>query len=95
MLYEVRDSVIVLPVSNEAQRLASLYINEGVIPAKYPIDALHIAVAAVNNLDYIVSYNFRHIVKLKTIIMTESINVRENYKRIGILSPTEVISGED
>jgi len=39
----------------------------------------------------IVSYNFRHIVKVKTITMTESINIRENYRRIGIFSPTEVI----
>ena len=84
-------SIISLPVTEEARRLADIYIKEGVIPEKYPTDALHIALSTVNVLDYIVSYNFRHIVKLKTIIMTESINLRENYKRIGIISPTEVV----
>ena len=84
-------SIISLPVTEEAKRLADIYVSEGVIPEKYPTDALHIALSTVNDLDYIVSYNFRHIVKLKTITMTESINLRENYKRIGIFSPTEVI----
>jgi predicted nucleic acid-binding protein len=84
-------SMITLPVTDEAKRLADIYIKEGVIPEKYPTDALHIALATVNDLDYIVSYNFRHIVKVKTITMTESINLREKYKRIGIFSPTEVI----
>jgi predicted nucleic acid-binding protein len=84
-------SMITLPVTDEARRLANIYITEGVIPEKYPTDALHIALSTVNDLDYIVSYNFRHIVKLKTVTMTESINIRENYKRIGIFSPTEVI----
>ena len=84
-------SMITLPVTEEARRLADLYVKEGVIPENYLTDALHIALATVNDLDYIISYNFRHIVKVKTITMTESINIRENYKRIGIFSPTEVV----
>jgi predicted nucleic acid-binding protein len=84
-------SIITLPVTEEARKLAEIYVNEGIIPEKYPTDALHIALSTVNDLDYIASYNFRHIVKLKTITMTESVNIRENYKRIGIFSPTEVV----
>jgi len=59
------------------------------------MDGIHIAMATINNLDIIVSYNFHHIVKLKTIIGTESINLREGYKHIGIYSPTEVIEDEE
>ena len=87
-------SMITLPISEDIKRLATVFIREGVIPEKYPTDALHIAAATVNDLDYIVSYNFKHIVKVKTITMTESINLRENYKRIGIYSPTEVIDDD-
>ena len=90
-----RYSMITLPATPEAQRLANIYIKENIIPAKYPSDALHIALATINDLDYIVSYNFKHIVKLKTIVMTESVNLRENYKRIGIFSPTEVINNDE
>jgi len=43
------------------------------------------------DLDVIVSFNFQHIVKRKTVTMTEVVNLREGYKRIGIFSPTDVV----
>lgn len=71
--------------------LAQEYIEKGVIPAKYEDDALHIAVASVNNLDVIVSWNFTHIVKLKTRREVSGINTLMGYKSIEICSPQEVI----
>jgi len=88
-------NVVVLPESSEANRLADLYVAEGIIPKKYATDAIHIAVTTVNGLDFIVSYNFKHIVKMKTVTMTEVVNLRERYHRIGIYSPTEVVEYED
>jgi predicted nucleic acid-binding protein len=86
--------VEVLPAHADELRLANIYVAEGIIPEKYATDALHIASTTANDLDFIVSYNFKHIVKRKTIMMTESVNLREGYKRIGIYSPTEVIEDE-
>jgi len=87
--------VVVLPDDPAIQRLAKLYVTEKIIPEKYATDALHIAATTVNDLDFIVSYNFRHIVKLKTITMTESVNIRERYRKIGIYSPTEVVEYDE
>ncbi len=81
--------------NDEAQILADIYVAEGIVPAKYLADALHIAVATVNDMDLIISYNFKHIVKLKTITLAEAVNCREGYRRIGIYSPTEVIENDD
>ena len=81
----------VLEQNEEIERLAAIYIAEGVIPTAYGADALHIAAAAVNRLDCIVSLNFNHIVKAKTIEMTETINYRMGYRKVGIYSPAEVI----
>jgi predicted nucleic acid-binding protein len=82
--------------SNEnAEILADKYVSENIIPQKYKTDGIHIAMATIHDLDIIVSYNFHHIVKLKTIIGTESINLREGYKKIGIYSPTEVIENNE
>ncbi|MCL1873271.1 MAG: hypothetical protein FWF85_04055 [Clostridiales bacterium] len=86
--------VILLPSSNEAESLADVYVNEGVIPLRYRTDGVHIALTAVFNLDFIVSFNFQHIVKRKTIEMTELINYRAGYKKVGIYSPTEVIEND-
>jgi len=55
-----------LSVDEDVLELAKRYIAEGIIPERYEDDALHIAVASINNLDAIISWNFAHIVKLKT-----------------------------
>jgi predicted nucleic acid-binding protein len=84
-----------LEADENAEILADKYVSEKIIPINYRTDGIHIAMATINDLDIIVSYNFQHIVKLKTIIGTESINLREGYKRIGIFSPTEVIENDE
>lgn len=52
---------------------------------------MHIAVASINNLDAIISWNFAHIVKLKTKKEVVGINAISGYKEIDIYSPWEVI----
>ena len=46
-------------------------------------------------MDIILSWNFKHIVKRKTIILTGFVNSKEGYKDIDIYSPLEVIENED
>ena len=87
-------SVSVLTYSAEAAALVDVYILDGVIPSKYRTDGLHIAIAAVNNLDMIISMNFQHIVKRKTKLMTGSINALNGYRTVEILSPMEVVENE-
>jgi len=83
--------ISMLAESNEASYMADIYVAEGVIPQKYRMDGIHIALAAINEMDMIVSMNFRHIVKQKTIRMTESINIINGYRAVRIYSPAEVI----
>ena len=84
----------VLELNAEAERLADIYVRDGVIPLKYRTDGLHIALAAVNDLDMIISMNFQHIVKRKTEKMTAAINTLNGYRAIEILTPMEVIENE-
>jgi predicted nucleic acid-binding protein len=95
-LEEMKKLVYTLPKPSllnmkEAQCLADVYIAKGIIPKKYAADALHIATATVKKFDFVVSYNFGHIVKLKTIIGVGFVNLREGYKQIGLTTPSEVI----
>ena len=50
-----------LEVDEQARELAAALIADGPIPEENPADALHIAVAAVNGIDYLVTWNFAHI----------------------------------
>jgi hypothetical protein len=88
-------NIAVLAPTDEAVRIADIYVAEGVIPQKYHTDGLHIAIATVNDLDIIVSMNFRHIVKRKTILATGKINNLNGYRAIEIYSPMEVVEDEN
>jgi hypothetical protein len=85
--YEIKD----LGQSDEAERLAALYIEAKAIPETYPTDAAHIAMTAINGLDFIVSLNFQHIVRPWTIEKVDAINEKEGYRHIGIYKPAEVL----
>ena len=81
----------VIKTSAAAELLAKAYIEKGIIPEKSWKDALHIAVAAVKNLDFVISFNQGHIVKTKTMIGTGLANLRQGFKQIGLSTPTEVL----
>lgn len=80
-----------LDFSKEADELAAKYIAEGLIPVKYKEDAMHLAIASVNKLDVVVSWNFQHMVKLKTKQGVTAVNTLLGYKPLEIVSPQEVI----
>ena len=84
----------VLSVDDDAERLAEIYVREGVIPVRFTYDGLHIAIATTNDLECIFSLNFKHINKLKTKTMTGVINLREGYRQVIIASPMEVESDD-
>ena len=81
----------VLEFDHESKKLADRYIKEGMIPVKYEDDAFHIAIATVNNIDAILSWNFEHIVKVKTKREVVGINLIMGYRPIDIYTPREVV----
>ncbi|MEJ2745490.1 MAG: PIN domain-containing protein [bacterium] len=82
--------VELLPFSDEINSLANDYVQKKVVPAKYLPDAVHIATASVHNVPVLVSWNFEHIVKLKTKVEINRINRTLGYPQINISSPEEV-----
>lgn len=51
---------------------------------------LHIALATVAEMDVLVSWNFRHIVRLDKIQQFNGINLELGYKTLAMYSPREV-----
>lgn len=95
MLALVRDyEMTILDISSKVTDLGELYIKKGVIPDSHLFDSLHIAIASVYELDCIISYNFHHINRNKTRIMTANINKEEGYGGIMIVTAEEVLSNE-
>jgi hypothetical protein len=66
----------------------------GIIPIKFRVDGIHIAMAAIYDMDCIMSLNFHHINKLKTKMATEIIHRMKGYNNPFICTPMEVIENE-
>lgn len=79
-----------LTLMEEIEQLANEYIARGIFPVRKRVDALHTAIATVNSLDVLVSWNFEHLVKRNTRIMVNNTNLLMGYKPLEILSPPEL-----
>ncbi|MFH1824828.1 MAG: PIN domain-containing protein [Candidatus Firestonebacteria bacterium] len=75
---------IVHEIDKISIRLADLYLKKEAIPRKENNDALHIAIAVVNSIPFLASWNFKHIVKARTIYAINEINLKHKYGLIEI-----------
>jgi hypothetical protein len=82
-------------ITDEINRLATDYIAEKVVGETSIDDCRHIACATVHKVDYLVSWNFKHIVNVFRIRGYNSINIRNGYTQLDIRSPKEIIRNEN
>ena len=66
-------------------------VDMGILTPKSYDDCQHIGAVVVNECDYIISWNFKHIVNIKTIHGIRAITNLEGYKNIDIFSPTVLL----
>ena len=84
----------VLPVTSEVLALVAKYEAKEILAAKFRADMQHIALATIARVDALVSWNFKHIVRLEKIQLFNSVNVQSGYPVLNIRSPREVTTYE-
>jgi hypothetical protein len=84
-------SFSMLDIDDDARSLAEKLIAGNAISSGYPEDALHIAVAAVNGIEIIITWNFAHINNPVTRILVRKIVESEGYACPEICSPEELL----
>jgi predicted nucleic acid-binding protein len=89
------EHIIDVNVNPRAIELALTYIEYGALTNKSYHDALHIAMATLNNVDALASWNFKHIVNFDKIKMYNAINLRLGYKPIEIMTPRLILNIND
>ena len=85
------DNIEYVFLNEESMSLANAYLKEGVIAEHSLSDARHIAIATVEKVNVLVSWNFKHIVNLNRIHLINSVNLKLGYPILEIRSPLEVI----
>jgi predicted nucleic acid-binding protein len=84
----------ILPVASDVLTLVAAYEAARILPKRLSADMAHIALATIANVDALVSWNFKHIVRLEKIRLFNSVNIELGYGVLSILSPREVSTYE-
>jgi predicted nucleic acid-binding protein len=77
-------------VSSETLDLVKRYEAHRILGPRYRNDMLHVALATVADVDVVVSWNFKHVVRLDKIRLFNAVNIETGYKPLVIYSPREV-----
>ena len=89
------EALVQLNLSREVIDLRNAYLAAGILDPQWTDDATHVAAATVARADAIVSWNFRHIVRLDKMKAYNAVNLMEGYGVLTIISPREVLPDDD
>ncbi|MBU4498563.1 MAG: type II toxin-antitoxin system VapC family toxin [Verrucomicrobia bacterium] len=85
---------LMLDIDEDTRILAEQIVSGKGIPREYPEDALHIAVAAINGIDVVVTWNFAHLSNPFTRMMVRQIVQNKGYVCPEICSPEELLENK-
>jgi len=88
---EALSSLAVLDIDEEAQALAERILAAKAVPSEYPDDALHMAVAAANGMDLLVTWNFAHLNNPIARMRIRQIIEDNGYRCPEVCSPEELL----
>ena len=89
------DAIPLLAMTDGAITLAGALVSKGIVPAKAASDAIHIAVASAHEVDYLVTWNFKHIANpfLRDRIRREVANA--GFQMPVMCSPEELLQNDE
>ncbi|MFZ3102940.1 MAG: PIN domain nuclease [Desulfitobacteriaceae bacterium] len=88
-------SVHTIELTEEITDLAQRYLILGVLPPKCVDDSIHVAAATFAGCNAIVSWNFKHILKLRAFIGVNGVNRMLGYGEIALIPPYELLEEDD
>ena len=95
LLNELNFNEIKVSGNEDIANLAIDIFKERLLPEKSVNDRLHIAAAMMNGCNILVSWNFKHIVNVKTIDGVRMISLKNNLNPIDIYTPTMLLERND
>ena len=87
-------SLIFLDLTEEAIELAQEFLQQSNLPLKASNDALHMALAAVYGLDYLLTWNCKHMANAQIQRKLSQISFELGYKLPFICTPYELMGFE-
>ena len=82
---------VVIEITPEIEAYADALIKEGILTPKSHDDCLHIACAVINKCDMILLWNFKYMVRIKTVDDVKIISERLRYDKMRIYPPSMLV----
>jgi hypothetical protein len=82
----------IIIVSEKAETLADVYLDRNILRPEFRLDALHVALATLEEVDILVSWNYRNILHLSQLRQFIAVNLELGLKPLQIRSPRIVAS---
>ena len=92
---EALDGIAMLRVTEAVIALSDALIRERALPASAQNDAIHIAVSAVHGVDYLLTWNFRHLANAESRPLIREVCERQGYNSPEICTPSELMGGPE
>ena len=89
-MQELVEDFEILALDDDSRKLAIEYVERGIFPEKQLSDANHVAIAVVSDIDYLISWNFKHLVKVNTRRLVNLANILLGFNQIEIIAPPEL-----
>ena len=81
----------ILPMTAEAAGLCQLYLDHGILPPRYYNDAIQIALCACHEMDFLVTWNMRHMANIYRQEKINQANLEFGLAPIKIVTPEHLI----
>jgi len=88
---EELQAIPLLDVNQDAENLAQKLIDDGPLPKKAAVDALHIAVATVHGMDYLLTWNCKHIANAEMQSKVAAVCRESGFEPPVICTPEELL----
>ena len=92
---EALSGIAMLPITEPVVTLADALIRRRALPPSAQNDAIHIAVSAVHGVDYLLTWNFRHLANAETRPLVREVCELQEYASPEICTPSELMGGTE
>ena len=92
---EALGGISMLPIMEAVAALSDAIISGRALPPSAQNDAIHIAVSAVHGIDYLLTWNFRHLANAETRPLIREVCEQKGYNSPEICTPSELMGGSE
>jgi PIN domain len=85
------DGIDVLALDESARTLARLFVERGLIPMKALEDAFHVAVATAQGMDFLLTWNCKHMANAEVVERLGAVCLELGYRMPALCTPEQLM----